>query len=160
MIWAASIVMVATWSCDCPLLSQFRSDRSYILFGGQDRIVSIFESQKYPLDDEIKAFESCKDPRCPSSCFTEISLYRIWKSNCHEGTTNPQLRGFKECLQTYFWSSWCAFEHWKAYGVCGWSGAAMISCQRCIDGWLLQNSSLALNQAAPLRRVRSTEIVV
>ena len=41
-----SIAMAASWSYDCPLIWQFRPDTSYKLFGGQEGMASIFESQK------------------------------------------------------------------------------------------------------------------
>jgi len=86
--------------------------------------------------------------------------WSLWKNNCHEGTTNPQSRGFKEGPQAYFLTSWSAFQHCIAYALCGLSDAAMLSCHLCMDGWLLRKHSLPLTEAAPLPGVRTTELVI
>jgi len=51
MILTASVAMAAAWSYDCPFIRQFRPDTSYKLFGGQEGMASIFESQKHRLDE-------------------------------------------------------------------------------------------------------------
>jgi len=43
--------MAAAWSYDCLLIRQFRPDTSHKLFGRQEGMASIFESQKHRLDD-------------------------------------------------------------------------------------------------------------
>jgi len=65
-----------------------------------------------------------------------------------------------ECLWAYFSSSWHAIQHWTAYTLCRQLDAAMLSCQLCMDGWLLSKHTLAPNQAAPLPSVWSTNIVI
>jgi len=115
-------------------------------------------SRKHRLDDEIKAFECCNDPFCPSSHSSEVSLYRICTRNWRKATTNPQSRGFKNCLRADRFSSWCGFQNSIAYALCGWSDVAMLSCHLCMDGWLLQKHSAALDQVAPSPSVWSTEI--
>ena len=57
-------------------------------------------------------------------------------------------------------SSQSAFEHWKGYALCERLDVAMLSCHLCMDGRLLRNHSLALNQAAHLLCAQSTEIVI
>jgi len=121
---------------------------------------SIFESRKHWLHDYIEASESLKHSCGPSSHSFDISLYSTWKNNRHERKTNPQLRGFKKGLQAYLSSSRHAVQHRNAYSLSGRSDVAMISYHLCITGWLLRKHSHPLNQAAPLRCVRSTKIVI
>jgi hypothetical protein len=123
-------------------------------------MASIFESQKHRLDNKIIAFKSCNHPCCPSSRSSEISLQTPWKHNCHECTTNPQWRGFKEGLRADFSCFQCAKQHWKPNASCRRSDVAMLPCHLCMDGSLLQKHSLAFNQAATLPCVRSTELVI
>jgi len=160
MILIASIATAAAWSYDCPFIWQFRPATSYNLFRGQEGMASIFQSGNRWLDDQLKAFESCMHPFCPSSCSSEISLQRTWKNNRCEGTTNRQSTGYIEVLLAYFSSSRHAIQHRKAYVFCGQLDGAMLSCHLCMDSWLLWKHSLALNHSAPLPWVQSTEIVV
>jgi len=74
MILTSSMTTAAAWSYDCPCIRQLRPDTSYTPFRRQERMGTIFESRKHWLDYEIRAFESCKHPCCPSSCSSGISL--------------------------------------------------------------------------------------
>jgi len=51
MISIASIAMATVWSSDCPFIQQLRPDKSFTLFGRQEAMASIFESQKPWLDN-------------------------------------------------------------------------------------------------------------
>jgi len=83
-----------------------------------------------------------------------------WTNNCWDGLTNPQSKDFKESLEANVVFSRHVCQRWTAYDQCGLSHAAMLSCFRCMHGWLLCKQSLAFNQAAPLRCVWCTDIIV
>jgi len=51
MILTASIAAMAAWSDHRPLIWQVGPDTSYILFGRQEGMASIFCSRKYQLDN-------------------------------------------------------------------------------------------------------------
>jgi len=59
-----------------------------------------------------------------------------------------------------FLLAWHPFQHWKANALCERLDAAMLSCHRSMDVWLIRNHSFPLYQASPLPCVRSTEFCV
>jgi len=48
--------MAAAWGYEYPFIGQFRTDKSYKLFGWQDGMAIIFESRKHRLNNLIQAF--------------------------------------------------------------------------------------------------------
>jgi len=120
----------------------------------------IWESSRHRLDDSIKAFEPWQHPCSPSSCSSEMWLYRTRKYNFHEGRTYPSLGGIKNGLRECFFSYRCTFQHWTACALLGWLDVATLSCHLCMHDWLLPKHSVAIDQSAPLRSVRCTTIAV
>jgi len=66
----------------------------------------------------------------------------------------------KKCCWAYFLSSWQLLQYWKAHALFWGSDVAILSCHLWMDSWLRWKHSCALNQAAALPGVRSTDIVV
>jgi len=74
MIMTASKPTAAAWSYNCPCIRQVTADTSFNLMRRQGGMASISETRKHRLNDQIKAFESCHYPCCPSSHSSAISL--------------------------------------------------------------------------------------